>query len=111
VEVYGNEVWVHSSGGDGIGMVRQNRGSGPNGEYTTANNNVHHNEIHHQTTTGNNGLAGGCNSGLNNRMNNNTYYAPSNYFTQARFEMCGPLRTWNQFRAGGWEANGTAVPN
>ncbi len=111
VEVYNNEVWVSSQGGDGIGMVQQNRGSGALGPWLSRNNNVHHNEIHHQATKGNNGLAGGCQASANNRFNFNTYYAPSAYFTTAAlFEMCGPKRTWSQFLAGGWEANGVAIP-
>jgi hypothetical protein len=109
VEVYGNEVWVSGAGGDGIGIVEQNRGSGAYGPWVSRNNNVHHNEIHHNGLAGDNGLAGGCSSGHNNTWDYNTYYAPRLWFTYGRFEACGPKRTWNEFRALGWEAHGTRV--
>jgi hypothetical protein len=45
VQAYGNTVEVLSTGGDGIGIISQNRGSGAYGPYVAINNSVHNNTI------------------------------------------------------------------
>lgn len=52
VQIYGNTVDM-SSGGNGIGLIEQGRGTGAYGEYKTANNSVHDNII----------ISGGSDSG------------------------------------------------
>ncbi len=45
VEAHHNRVVVPNTYGNGIGIIYQNRGSGPNGEYVSANNYIHDNDI------------------------------------------------------------------
>jgi parallel beta-helix repeat protein len=45
VQVYGNDVETPLTGGNGIGIIYQNRGSGTLGPYLAINNSVHNNNI------------------------------------------------------------------
>ena len=109
VQIYGNTVTVAAAGGDGIGLVDQNRGSGQYGTWNLENVTVRDNHIYHESSAGNNGIAGGCNQ--NNSFNRNTYHVPNGYENLERWEYCGPKRTWSQFRSFGMEAQGTIVHN
>jgi hypothetical protein len=107
VQIYGNTVTVGSNGGDGIGLVDQNRGSGQYGTWNLENVTVRDNHIYHESFTGENGVAGGCSQNI--LFNRNTYHVPNNYEDYERWEYCGPKRTWAQFRSYGMEAQGTIV--
>ena len=56
VEVYNNNVQVPTTGGNGITVVNQNRGSGKYGSYTATNDYVHNNLITYLGTTGFSGI-------------------------------------------------------
>ena len=56
VEVYGNNVTVPATGGNGITIVNQNRGSGAYGSFTIANDYVHNNTITYLGATGYSGM-------------------------------------------------------
>ena len=81
VEVYGNKVdMTGAQGGNGIGLVQQNRGSGNHGPWVTTGNNIHDNIIVSKDGNGSVGgkadfnAAGMLNGG--NVWKNNTYYMP-----------------------------------
>jgi hypothetical protein len=56
VEVYDNTVTVPATGGNGITIVNQNRGSGAYGSYTAKNDYVHNNTVTYLGATGASGL-------------------------------------------------------
>ena len=81
VEVYGNKVdMTGAQGGNAIGLIQQNRGSGNHGPWVTTGNNIHDNII---VSKDGNGIVGGAAdfnaAGMLNGGNvwkNNTYYMP-----------------------------------
>ena len=75
VEVYNNNVQVPATGGNGITVVNQKRGSGEYGSYTVTNVNVHNNTITYLGTTGWSGLGDDTTpyASYNNSFNNNKY--------------------------------------
>jgi len=82
VEVYGNKVdMTGAEGGNGIGLIQQNRGSGNHGPWVTTGNNIHDNIIVSKDGNGSVGGAADFNAGglLNggNVWKNNAYYMPS----------------------------------
>ena len=76
VEVYGNKIDM--TGGNGIGLIQQDRGSGAYGPHTTTNNSIHDNIIVSHDTTGIIGGAADFNeAGMlngNNTWSKNQYY-------------------------------------
>ena len=70
VEVYGNNVTVPATGGNGITIVNQNRGSGAYGSYTATNDYVHNNTITYLGTTGYSGIGDDTSP---HQSNNNTF--------------------------------------
>ena len=76
VEVYGNKIDM--TGGNGIGLVQQDRGSGAYGPYVTTNNSIHDNIIVSHDSEGVVGGAADFNeAGLlngNNLWNNNQFF-------------------------------------
>ena len=57
VEVFGNQVEVPATGGNGITLVNQKRGSGSNGPWVVQNDNVHDNTITYLGPRGSSGIA------------------------------------------------------
>jgi parallel beta-helix repeat protein len=55
VEVYGNTVEVPADGGNGIGIINQNRGSGTLGPWVAANNYIHGNTVKYLGSQGGSG--------------------------------------------------------
>ena len=117
VEVYNNRVVVHQNGGDGIGIINQNRGEGAYGPRVSHDNYVHDNEIIFLAERGSTGTVDdtssktACTSSSNNRFDHNTYHVPS--LTHKRWVWCSNL-DWNGFRSKGQEANGkidTSIPS
>jgi parallel beta-helix repeat protein len=108
VEVYGNRVVVDASGGNGIALIQQNRGTGKFGPYRTRNNWVHHNEVTYLGMEGASGaVADFDEAGLlssNNRFDYNIYHLPADWNRW----FWGDETDWVGFRASGHEANGTA---
>lgn len=82
VDIYGNRIdMTGADGGNGIGLVQQDRGSGAYGSHTTTGNSIHDNIIVSQDGNGRVGGAADFNeSGLLNGGNiwsNNHYYLPA----------------------------------
>jgi hypothetical protein len=79
VEVYDNNVTVPATGGNGITVVNQNRGSGAYGSYTAKNISVYNNTITYLGATGASGLGDATSpsqsSGIS--FNHNRYIAPA----------------------------------
>lgn len=112
VDVYGNEVTVPATGGDGIAVVQSSdRGSGALGPHVSSNVSVHHNTVRYLGTTGSSG--GGADidrtrffGTANNRFDYNTYVVSDDKLLL--WEWRG-ARTWADFRSQGQEANGKVV--
>jgi parallel beta-helix repeat protein len=111
-EVYGNVVEVSSSGGNGICLIYQDRGSGAYGPHVTTDNYVHNNTVTYLGNTGASGAAADFNPDSlwngNNRFNYNTYHAPR--VDLARWAWRGE-KNWSQFQAAGQDTGGTADTN
>jgi hypothetical protein len=103
VLVIDNDVTVAAEGGDGITVVNQNRG-----EWVAERVTVTGNRITHLSAIGQDGVGGACQASQQNRFDGNQYTAPQNWFKWERFEWCGTVN-WNEFRAAGHEATGTAT--
>ena len=110
VEVYGNIVEVPKLGGNGIGLINQNRGSGSNGPWVAAGNYIHDNTV---TYLGPNGLSGlvddtGGNTAVGNQFNSNHYIIP-NYSGTRAYWAWAPFKgyDWINFRRIGQETSGT----
>jgi hypothetical protein len=75
VEVYGNYISVPATGGNGITIVNQNRGSGAYGSYTAKNDYVHNNTIIYLGSTGVSGIGDDTSphQSSNNTFNQNKY--------------------------------------
>jgi hypothetical protein len=110
--VTGNTVTVSAAGGDGIAVINQNRGSGPNGPYRSRNVTVEGNEITYLGNVGWSGVADdtsgrpACGDGYDNVFQSNTYHLGSTD-TQHWF-WCVPL-DWSGLQAIGHESLGIAV--
>ncbi|MPZ48143.1 MAG: hypothetical protein GEU75_02330 [Dehalococcoidia bacterium] len=106
VEIYQNTVEVGN--GDGIVLIQQNRGNGKFGPHLTQNNHVHHNTITYLTGEGVSGAAADFQPemmwGGNNRFDHNIYRGVDS--AARRWEWRG-MRTWDDFKSQGQEANGT----
>jgi hypothetical protein len=128
-EVYNNTIYVHADGGNGIGIMNYNRPSEEYGDFYGMNNYIHHNEITHLGLYGSHGIVDdgevgtdyyydgdgdgapdwGCSSEANNLFDYNTYHHNG---VPEKFEFCETwYLTWEQFRAGGQEPNGTMDSN
>ena len=126
VQVFNNVVEVASAGGNGIGIVHQDRTSEPGlyGTHKSANNFVYNNKITYLADVGTNrswsgGSPAPAQSGAaadydwanfwrsgNNQFNFNNYHAPS---LSAYHWTWGDLDlNWSSFRSHGQDLNGTA---
>ncbi len=116
VEVYNNEVVVSAEGGDGIGIIHQNRGGGSYGPHISVDNYIHHNTITYFGNFGQTGAAADCKMcpapydiesmfNGNNLFDYNTYRAPR--LDWSRWEWRG-TKNWKGFKAEGQEPHGSA---
>ena len=119
-EIYDNTIYVHADGGNGIGIIHQDRDA-----YLAEDNFVHHNEITHLGLYGISGIVDdsgdgdldgdgapdwGCRADeANNLFDFNSYHHNG---VPEKFEFCDFwYLTWEQFRAEGQEPNGTMDSN
>ncbi len=82
----------------GIGIINQNRGSGPNGLYQSVNDTVTNNVIVHTTDSASDGIYyyQPISGTVNNVWSNNTYYAPNTTTTHWYFN--NSPYTWSQLQ-------------
>ena len=110
VVVTGNFVEVDAAGGNGIGMIQQDRGSGALGPRLTRGNSVVGNEIVYAGEAGISGIAADFEEAAllagNNRFDSNLYRARR----EARRWMWGELKDWRGFLEAGQEGNGIVAP-
>ena len=110
--VTGNTVTVSAAGGDGIAVVRQNRGSGNFGVYRSENITIEDNEIIYLGNVGQSGVADdtsgnpSCQPSANVSFDGNTYRA-GNLETR-HWSWCGDF-DWDGFQTRGAEALGIAI--
>jgi hypothetical protein len=110
VQVYENTVQVLATGGNGIGIIQQNRGSGAYGPYLAINNSVHNNTISYGGGVSSSGLVADYNlqdllqSG-NNSFDYNTYQLSDPNWYHWNW---GPGVTWSGLQQAGQELHGTA---
>jgi hypothetical protein len=110
VEVFGNTIVVPATGGNGIVLSQQDRGTGAYGPYKVLNNKVHNNSVTYLGSSGASGAVADDDSA--------TMFAGGNLFDSGNYhitDMNSPhwawnnaLRTWSDFRAQGQELSGTA---
>ncbi|MCA9881502.1 MAG: right-handed parallel beta-helix repeat-containing protein [Anaerolineae bacterium] len=110
-EVYDNQVVLSESGGNGITIVQQDRGTGSLGQYLSLNNHVHDNSIFHLGISGQNGIASDTEVSddfwTSNIFDENTYYLPfPNYMA---WGWLNSRQSWQTLREIGPEINGTLL--
>jgi hypothetical protein len=105
VQVYGNTVEVPVGGGNGIGLINQNRGTGTLGPWVAANNYVHGNTITHLGDNGASGLVDdtGGNAAVGNQFDSDHYILPHTGKTHWVW-ITG--KSWAAFQAVGEEVHG-----
>jgi hypothetical protein len=108
-DVHDNVVEVAADGGNGIGVIQQDRGTGTHGTYYGKNNYVHDNVITHLGDEGMNGAAADFQEDQftasgNNRFDFNTYHVPSTSGTY--WEWGGDPQNWSGLRSRKGEPNG-----
>jgi hypothetical protein len=109
--VANNEVQV-ASGGNGIAMIFEERGTGPYGRRETRDNVVHKNQIRHCAPRGFNGIAAyrepGAARGWPNFWDNNAYFVPAG--DRAYWRFFGTEYDWHRLRRDTpYEAQGKLV--
>ena len=97
VDVYGNQVDM-SGGGNGIGLVQQDRGAGDLGTWLTANNKIHDNTVIKRDGDGQSGIVADWNdaaalNGSNTFANNKYYMGAGEHWTW------DDSMTWTEFAA------------
>jgi parallel beta-helix repeat protein len=106
VNVHDNTVEVPPSGGNGISIINQNRGSGAYGTHTASNNSVHNNTI---TYLGS-GASGLVDDTGNHSSNGNTFdydhYVLENGDTKKHWSWF-TWKTWSELHAVSQEVHGT----
>jgi hypothetical protein len=105
VEVYGNTVEVPPAGGNGIGLMNQNRGSGTLGPWVAANNYVHNNTVMYLGTQGYSGIVDdtGGSTAVGNQFDFDHYILQNggNHWTWFS------TMNWKGFQAAGQELHGS----
>lgn len=110
VDIENNEVVIHPEGGNGIGIVQQDRGEGAEGVYRSYNNSVTDNTVIYLGTSGMTGAAADHEfeaffSEGNNTFDDNTYYVE---VENGRYwEWSGDPRDWASLQGEGQERDGT----
>lgn len=107
VEANNNNVEADASGGNGIAIINEARGSGSMGPWTAVNDYVHNNNITYPGTAGASGYEndGGGDTSLQNRFDYNHYIFQG---ASKRWRWQGG-ETWLTLRAIGQETHGTCV--
>lgn len=111
VTVANNEVVVAATGGNGIGIVQQGRGSGEYGEYFASGNRIHDNMIVFLGDAGQMGGAAGSDMEArfwdegDNRFERNTYYLPDISYAGWGWE--NALLGWDDWQSHGQDMDGT----
>ena len=105
VEIYNNVVETAATGGNGIAVYNQTRGTGTLGPWVSANCYVHNNTITYLGTTGQSGFQndGDANQAIGNRFDYNHYILSD---SGANHWFWYTWRTWSLMRADGQEAHG-----
>jgi hypothetical protein len=113
VDVSHNTVVVGANGGNGIGLIQQNRGSASLGLLIVQNNAIHDNHVYYLGAPGQSGAVadydpgGGTIFTRNNRFTNNHYHAAN---SGNRWQWNGAL-TFTQWQAAGQDTTGTFDTN
>jgi hypothetical protein len=115
-QVYGNTVETSTQGGNGIGIIQQNRGVGTYGPYLAINNSIHNNTIVYRAGGGASGEVADYNAqnllqSGNNVFDYNSYHLsnPAGYF----WEWMNYI-DWAALQQAGQEVHGTVdavLPN
>ena len=112
-QVYGNKVVVAASGGNGIALIQQNRGTGRYGPYVTANNHVYNNEITYRGNKGGSGAVADHNNqaffNSGNKFEKNKYHTPN--LNNRHWAWFDGWWTWNEIQSKGVDIGSTADTN
>jgi hypothetical protein len=110
VQAYGNTVEVLSTGGNGIGIIQQSRGSGAYGPYLAINNSVHNNIIIYWGSPGSSGEVADYNEATLLQSGNNSFdYNAYHTFNYPYDWVWGAdVVTFAGFQRAGQELHGTA---
>ena len=110
VEVTGNQVAVSASGGNGITIIQQDRGTGAYGDHLSIQNNIHDNTIYHLGVSGMDGAAGNWDTG-DFYADGNNHFDFNHYFvldaSHAYWGWNNADRTWAELQAEGQEQHGS----
>ena len=129
-DVYNNTIYVHTDGGNGIGIMNYNRPDPVYGDWYGQNNNIHHNEITYLGIYGASGIVDAGEEGTDYYMDYNNDSLPdwgcysesaNNLFDYniyhhngipEKFEFCGwSYLSLEQFQSEGHEIHGTMDSN
>lgn len=110
VEVHHNTVETLPTGGNGIGIIQQNRGTGPYGPHLAINNSIHDNSITYRGGVSSSGMVADYNQGEliqngNNVFDYNSYHLQDPNWYHWNW---GSGVTWNGLRQAQQELHGTA---
>ncbi len=113
VQVYGNTVETPVGGGNGIGIIQQNRGSGPYGPRLAINNSVHNNVVTYRGGVTSSGMVADWNEAQliqtgNNSFDYNAYHLPDPNWYHWNW---GDGVTFALLQQAGQELHGTADAN
>jgi hypothetical protein len=105
VEIYGNVVETAATGGNGIAVYNQTRGTGTLGPWVSANCYVHNNTITYLGTTGESGFQndGDATQAVGNRFDYNHYVLGNSGINHWFWYS---WRTWSLMKSAGQEAHG-----
>jgi parallel beta-helix repeat protein len=106
VDVSGNTVQVPLGGGNGIGLINEERGTGSLGVWVAANNSVQNNTVTYIGATGVSGLVDylGGNTAVGNSFDNDVYVLKGG---GVEHWMWFNEMNWGQFQNAGQEGSGT----
>ncbi len=106
VEVYGNTVEVAADGGNGVGLINEQRGTGTQGVWAAANNSIHNNTITYLGAGGSSVLMtySGGPSATGNHFDYDKYVLPESGSTH--WTWLKPLN-WAQMQVAGQETHGS----
>lgn len=110
VQVYGNTVETPATGGNGIGIIQQDRGAGVYGPRLAINNSIHNNVVTYRGGVSSSGLVADWNEAQliqsgNNVFDYNAYHLPDPNWYHWNW---GNGMTFQLLQQAGQEAHGTA---
>lgn len=110
VQVYGNTVQTLPTGGNGIGIIQQYRGTGAYGPYLSINNYVHHNTIIYGGGVSSSGLVADYNQADVIQNGHNLFDYNAYHLTDPNWYHWnwGPGQTFAGMQQAGQELHGTA---